>query len=180
MALLTKPNPRQISLIEVLAEAFPGVKASAAGDGTDYEYLRADPSGDPLPPLEAIQAKQLELSRLHMWRLIQAERDARKANGVKVGPNWFHSDDGSRIQQLALVIFGANLPQGIMWKTLDGAFVPMTNTLAVQIFQASAAQDTAIFTVAEQHKAGMMYSHTPWTYDFSSMWPATYEGSQLN
>lgn len=180
MPLLTKPNARQLSYMEVLADAFPNVRAHAVGDGSDYEYLRADPGGDPLPSLEILQAKQLELTRIYMWRLIQLERDARKANGVKVGPNWFHSDDSSRIQQLALVIFGANLPQGIMWKTLDGAFVPMTNTLAVQIFQASAAQDTAIFTVAEQHKAGMMYSHTPWTYDFSTMWPATYEGSQLN
>lgn len=180
MALLTKPLPRQISLMEVLSDSFPAVKASAIGDGTDYEYITVDPTGAPLPPLEEIQAKQLELSRLHMWRLIQAERDARKANGVKVGANWFHSDDSSRIQQLALVIFGSNLPQGIMWKTLNGAFVQMTNALAIQIFQASAAQDTAIFTVAEQHKAGMMYSHTPWTYDFSSMWPPTYEGSQLN
>lgn len=114
-----------------------------------------------------------EWKRNVIWKKIQAERDRRKAGGVKVGDHWFHSDDSSRIQQLALVIFGANLPSNIMWKTMSGAFVEMTPTLIQQIFQASAAQDITIFTAAETHKAQMMASPDPEAYDFSGGWPDT-------
>lgn len=109
-----------------------------------------------------------------VWKGIQAERDRRKANGVKVGSNWFHSDDTSRIQQIGLVMFGANMPAGILWKTLTGSFVQMSPTLAMQIFMAVAASDIAIFTVAEQHRGAMMASQNPKEYDYSSGWPVTY------
>ena len=66
-----------------------------------------------------------------------------------------------------------------MWKTLNGAFVQMSNALALQIFQSSAAQDVAIFTVAEQHKAAMLALANPLEYDFSGGWPPTYTGSIL-
>jgi hypothetical protein len=179
MALITKPNLKQVTLMEVLAEHYPNVKAHADGDGTDYEYLHVEAGSDPIPPLAELQAKQDYMTRVNVWSAIKAERDARQANGVKVGANWFHSDPSSRIQQLALVIFAANLPGNIMWKCLDGAFVLMTPTLAVQIFQASAASDIAIFTVAETHKAQMNASSNPVNYDFSTGWPPTYEGSLL-
>ena len=74
-------------------------------------------------------------------QLHQSERDRRKHDGgYKVGTNWFHSDDTSRIQQIALTIMGANMPANIMWKTMSGSFVLMTPTLAGQIFQAAAAR----------------------------------------
>ena len=113
------------------------------------------------------------------WKEIQAERDRRKYAGVYVASvdKWFHTDDSSRIQQLGLVMMGAGLPAGIMWKTLDNSFIPMTRTLAMQIFQGIAANDVAIFAVAEQHKLQVFASNDPINYNFLTMtpkWPKIY------
>ncbi len=69
---------------------------------------------------------------------------------------------------------GANMPQGIGWKTLDNGIVAMTPTLAGQIFAAAAASDLAIYTAALVHKAAMEASEDPAAYDFSAGWPAIY------
>lgn len=111
-----------------------------------------------------------------VWGAIKAERDHRKAGGVKVGERWFHSDDASRIQQLALVMMGTGLPAGLQWKTMDGSFITMTPALAQQVFTAQAASDQAIFAVAEQHRVAMEASADPASYDFSAGWPASYAG----
>ena len=100
-------------------------------------------------------ATSLKNDKAEKWELIKSERDKRKSGGVKVGEKWFHSDSDSRIQQLGLVMMGGNIPAGLMWKTLDGSFVAMTQSLALQIFQAVAANDMAIFAAAETHKAKM-------------------------
>lgn len=123
---------------------------------------------------EEIAAQELAAIKADMWKKIQIERDRRKSNGVKVGENWYHSDDTSRIQQIGLVMFGENMPTGIMWKTLSGSFVQMTPTLALQIFSAVAASDMAIFAKAEYHKAQMMASSNPASYDYLTDWPLSY------
>lgn len=93
--------------------------------------------------------------------------------------DWFHSDDSSRIQQLALSMMGNSIPAGLMWKTLTltppPVFVEMTPALAQGIFQATAASDAAIFAAAEVHRIAMEASDTPETYDFSSGWPVSIE-----
>lgn len=109
------------------------------------------------------------------WERIKTERDRRKYAGVKVGEHWFHSDDTSRIQQIALSMMGVAMPAGIQWKTMAGDFVEMSPELANQIFAAVAANDQAIFSVAEQHKQAMQASSEPWLYDFSTGWPQTFE-----
>lgn len=103
---------------------------------------------------------------------IKADRDRRKLAGTPVGAHVFHSDPDSRIQQIGLVMMGASLPAGIMWKTVGGAFVEMTPTLAGQIFQATAARDVALFAAAEAHIAAAALLDDPLTYDFSAGWPA--------
>lgn len=109
------------------------------------------------------------------WKQIKALRDSRKSQGgVKVGTKWFHSDDPSRIQQVGLVMMGAGIPVNTQWKTMDGSFVTMTQTLAGQIFQASAANDMAIFAAAETHKAAMEARADPASYDFSTGWPKAF------
>jgi len=124
------------------------------------------------PTVDSYNASQLIIQQNSSWRLIQAERDRRKGTGgYKVGNYWFHSDDTSRIQQIALVMMGAGMPSGIMWKTMTGEFVLMTPTLAGQIFQAAASSDIVIFSVAESKKVAMMSSTTPNTYDYLSGWP---------
>lgn len=166
--------------MDAIALHFPNVMATSIGSGNDYDNIHEDEgSPEQIPPKTELDALVLTMNREKMWRAIQAERDRRQANGVKVGDNWFHSDNSSRIQQLALVIFGSNIPANIMWKTMDGVFVEMSSTLALQIFQYSAAQDVAIFTAAEIHKAAMMALANPLEYDFSGGWPPTYTGSIL-
>lgn len=113
-----------------------------------------------------------------VWQAIKVERERRKAGGVKVkvGPvnKWFHSDDASRIQQIGLVMMGTNIPAGLQWKTLDGSFVAITQTVAQNVFAAAAASDQAIFGVAEAHKAAVEACDDPSVYDYSTGWPKVY------
>jgi hypothetical protein len=119
------------------------------------------------------QENKLEQAKLRRWDDIKAERDRCKSGGVKVGDKWFHSDDASRIQQIGLKMFGASVPP-VPWKTMDGSFVPMTQELAELIFQGVAASDQVIFAKAEEHRAAMLASADPATYDFSTGWPLTF------
>lgn len=160
------------SYIDAISNFYPARKIRAEGNGFDYEHLIAD-DGLPLPPKSELDTKRLVVGQERKWREIQAERERRKYNGVRIGSNWFHTDDASRIQQIGLVLMGAALPP-IQWKTLGGAFVTMTPTLAQQIFQSVAAQDVALFAVAEQHKAAMLQLSNPSSYDFTSGWPPTF------
>ena len=109
-----------------------------------------------------------------MAAAIKARRDARLDGGTKVGEKWFHSDSPSRIQQLGLVIMGANIPAGLMWKTMDKSFVSMTQTLAMQVFAAVAASDSALYTKAEQIKSAMLSSASPASFDYTTGWPLVY------
>ena len=130
--------------------------------GSDETYS----DNQPIPSTVQIKARA--------WDAIKAERDRRKSGGVKVGAKWFHSDDGSRIQQIGLVMMGASIPANLQWKTMDGTFITMTQTLASQVFQAVAASDQAIFAAAETHRAAMEASADPASYDFSTGWPKVY------
>jgi hypothetical protein len=113
-----------------------------------------------------------------IWVKIKALRDLRQSGGYLVAvatlPKWFHSDDGSRIQQLGLLMLGASIPANLQWKTMDGTFVTMTQALASQIFSAASASDQAIFAKAESHKAAMSASSDPAAYDFLTGWPLVY------
>lgn len=102
---------------------------------------------------------------------IKADRDRRKSAGTPVGPYVFHSDPDSRIQQLGLVMMGASIPAGIMWKTKGTGYVEMTPTLAQQIFGATATRDVALFSVADAHITAAAASDDPLSYDYSTGWP---------
>ena len=114
-----------------------------------------------------------------VWTKIKVERDRRKYLGVKVGSHWFHSDDASRIQQMALAMMGNSIPAGLQWKTLTltplPVFVEMSPALAQGIFQATAASDAAIFAAAETHRIAMEASPNPESYDFNTGWPLSIE-----
>lgn len=112
-----------------------------------------------------------------IWEQIKAKRDNLTENGgYKVGTKWFHSDQKSRSQQLGLVLLGASIPAGLQWKTMDGTFVTMTQTLAQQVLAAAGASDQAIFAAAETHKAALEACADPSAYDFSGGWPAAFKG----
>jgi hypothetical protein len=106
---------------------------------------------------------------------IKAERDLRKDGGTFTGGKWFHSDRDSRIQQLGLVMMGAALP-AVQWKTMDGSYVTMNQTLAAAIFQATVTLDMALFSTAEVHIGAVSASLLPRDYDFTVGWPAHYVG----
>jgi hypothetical protein len=131
--------------------------------------------GVPLPA----DLPPIEQRRAAAWEAIKTERDRRAAMGVKVGANWFHSDQKSRTQQLGLVLLGQNIPAGLQWKTLSYApepvFVTMTPALAQGIVMSTAASDTAIFTAAEVHRMSMEASPNPETYDYGTGWPVSIE-----
>ena len=128
-------------------------------------------------PAEDVSANRAA-ARAAKWEAIKAERDRRKALGVKVDGRWFHSDADSRVQQISLFVMGAAVPS-IQWKTLtttpSPVFVTMTQTIAAGIFQNTAASDAAIFAAAETHRIAMEASPTPETYDFTGGWPASIE-----
>lgn len=128
----------------------------------------------PQPTEAEIFAAILPAARASVIQRIKAERDRRKFEGVTVGDHRFHSDPDSRTQQLGLVILGANIPPGLQWKTVGGAFVTMTQTLAGQIFGATAARDTAMFANAETHIAAVQAltdAEDVLAYDYSTGWP---------
>ncbi len=163
-----------VNYIQAIGHAYPNVGCHAIGDGSVYENIVYD-SGDPIPPQADLDTWIVTQIKSDMWDLIKAERDRRTTTGgYKVGNYWYHSDNASRIQQIALVMLGANMPSGVMWKTMSGEFVSMTPTLAMQIFQAAIASDMAIFTVAEQKRAAMSIAADPDSYNYLSGWPLIY------
>jgi len=142
-----------------------------ADDGAG-PYIAAWYSAQSQPTPEQIEGARHPAALALITQRIKAERDRRKLAGTPVGAHVFHSDPDSRIQQIGLVMMGAALPAGIMWKTVGGAFVEMTPALAGQIFQATAARDVALFAAAEAHIAAAAASDDPRVYDFTAGWPA--------
>lgn len=147
------------------------LRADLGADAAEHEALIAEIEATYVPPEPAPLADRQAAA----WERIKVERDKQKCSGVKVGEQWFHSDNSSRIQQLALVMMGNSLPVGLLWKTLTlqslPVFVEMTPTLAQSIFQATVASDAVIFDTAEKHRVKMEASTTPEDYDFSNGWP---------
>ena len=125
--------------------------------------------------------------RRHVWESIKTERERRKYAGVKVNGHWFHSDPDSRTQQIGLVIAGVSIPPGLMWKTLTpggGLFAPveveMTPTLAQAIFIGTIYHDGAFYAAGEIHRAAILASTDPYTYDYTTNWPESFEDIVAN
>lgn len=164
--------------MQVIGDKYPTVQASCQGDGSDYSSIYLE-SGDPIPSQTQLDSDIQSMNITMMWNAIKAERDYRAATGgYKVGTYWYHSDQVSRTQQIALVILGANIPANLQWKTMTGAFATMTQTLAGQIFGAAVQSDNTIFNMAQQHLTNMTASANPLSYDFSTGWPQTFQESQ--
>lgn len=138
------------------------------------QYKPIVPTGCTLTIEETLPTKSLLTRQSERWELIKQKRTSIQDGGVLVGTKWYHSDSDSRIQQLGLVMMGASIPANLQWKTMDGSFVLMTQTLAGQIFNAVATHDALAFANAETHRAAMLLSITPETYDFSAGWPVVY------
>ena len=107
------------------------------------------------------------------WRQIEAMREAKYSNGVKVGGYWFQTSAWSKINYMGAAMLGDAFP-GTDWKTMTGETVLLTGQLAGQIMVAIAGQTDAIFKAAQSHKEAMMSSEDPSVYDFSEGWPETF------
>ena len=143
----------------------PGLVAAQGNEGIGWGY-DGHTFTAPAPDLTALRAAH--------WEAIKAERDKRiQTGGYLAAGKWFHSDTFSRTQQMGLVMMGAGIPGGLQWKTMDGSFVTMTQTLASQVFSAAAASDAALFALAEQIKAAM--EADPVNFSLASQtWPAVF------
>lgn len=164
---------------EAVINVIEAEPAWAAQSGLTLRLLDADSQvcpgwrligDDLLPPL-----RNLPLERAQLWEQIKTIRDRRtREGGYQAGGYWFHSDEFSRIQQLGLVMLGLNMPQGLQWKTMSGAFVTMTPSLASAIFAAAAAADMATFAHAQALKAQVDAADDPATVAITAGWPAIY------
>lgn len=94
--------------------------------------------------------------------------------GAKVGTHWFHSDTHSKVQQLSLMIAGAALPDGVMWKTMSGEKVLMTPALAVQLYQTQMYQESLLYNYAESLLAQIYELEFPENLDIENGWPEVY------
>lgn len=160
--------------MELIASNYPNVKCRVNGYSYAYEDIIHE-GGDPIPPKSELDALLPNAEKEAIWQQIKEFRDAKQASGFLAAGKWWHSDDQSRIKYLGLMMMGAGIPSGLMWKTMDGTFVEMTQTLAGTIFQTIAGWDSAIFLAAETHNAAMRASSNPSQYVYDqSGWPASY------
>jgi len=157
---------RIVNTVEVESlGVLPGLVAATGNEGIGWLY-DGHAFTAPAPDLTALRAAH--------WEDIKAERDKRiQTGGYLAAGKWFHSDTFSRTQQMGLVMMGADIPAGLQWKTMDGSFVTMTQTLAGQVFAAAAASDAAMFSHAEQIKAAM--EADPVNFSLASQtWPTVF------
>ena len=117
--------------------------------------------------------EEIEAERINKWRQIEAMREEKYNNGVKVGEYWFQTSAWSKINYMGAAMLGEAFP-GTNWKTMTGELVWLTGQLAGQIMAAIASQTDAIFNAAQTHKDAMMSSEDPSIYDFSTDWPETF------
>lgn len=156
--------------------------ADGNADYEDYKaWLAAGNAPDPAEDRAAILARQ--------WDAIKNRRDALIASGgVQVSGKWFQTDTTSRIQwirmeskaQTALLKGGAGgdaITVGgtqVLWKTMDGSFIGVTNDLAIAVVEAVELNDAQIFTVAETKRQQLNAAADPASFDVQSGWPAAY------
>lgn len=162
------------SYVDAIVGGFPGIDVHTLGDPFDYSTLIVG-GEDTLPSQADLDSWIISQERADAWTAIQALRSSYSNGGVKLSGNaWFQTDDTSRIQYLAMVMLGANLPSTIMWKKMDSTFVQMTPTLVQQVFGALIGADQVIFAHAEVLRAGMNAATDPTTYDITTGWPQSY------
>lgn len=111
-----------------------------------------------------------------IWEAIKQKRHTITRGGVYVKSvkKWFHTDDSSRTQYLALQIL-PELPADLMWKTMDNSFVKMDKALITELAMTILQAEQADFANAERHRAAMMETSNPFDYDFSRGWSDTYD-----
>lgn len=144
-------------------------------------WIALTPTPKPLPTLAEFKAEKIEQ--------IKSVRDRLTLNGGhKIGENWYHSNEISLIQQLALngiadkmVAAGAPDSTAIIatpWKTLSGAYVTLTVGIAKSFIQSALTQQSALFSAA-QNKINEVNAlatiESVNVYDINAGFPAVYQ-----
>lgn len=116
-----------------------------------------------------------------IWEAIKQKRHTITRGGVYVKSvkKWFHTDDSSRTQYLALQIL-PELPSELMWKTMDNSFVKMDKALITELAMTILQAEQADFANAEKHRLAMLQAQNPLEYDYSKGWTAIYEQGAIN
>lgn len=122
---------------------------------------------------DAAIAANLSALRTAKNTAIKAERDRRKFNGVYVSNKWIHTDADSRTQWIGMVIMGASVP-AIEWTTMDNTSITTSQTLANDVFQATATLDATLFAHAKSLIASVDASNDPASIDITVGWPDTF------
>lgn len=136
-----------------------------------------------------IAPKPVDSVRTMVWEWIKTHRDALMEAGCEVGADWYHNDVKSRSQWERMVnranteamadadayLIGG---QPVAWKTMHGAFVPLTAGIIRTVVAAFEVQEAAIFTAAETHKQALWLPEMDVddisAYDWRAGWPAVY------
>lgn len=122
-------------------------------------------------------SEQIKRQQQHeMWDGIKQKRHTITRGGVYVPSvkKWFHTDDSSRTQYLALQIL-PQLPSDLMWKTMDNSFVKLTKSLLTELAMTILQSEQADFANAERHRVAMLKADNPLEYDYSTGWSEIYE-----
>ena len=111
-----------------------------------------------------------------MWERIKAKRADNLRHGVYVKSvdKWFHTDDNSRTQYIALAVM-PRLPEKLPWKTMNNSFVNMNKALLGELMEQMLIDEQADFANAERHKAAMEKAENPLEYDYSDGWTANFD-----
>lgn len=122
--------------------------------------------------LEAIKKQH----QSQIWEAIKQKRHTITRGGVYVKSvkKWFHTDDSSRTQYLALQIL-PELPSELMWKTMDNSFVKLDKPLLTELAMTILSNEQADFVNAERHRMAMLQADNPLEYDYSDGWSEIYD-----
>ena len=116
-----------------------------------------------------------------VWEAVKQKRHTNIRSGVYIKSvgKWFHNDDSSRTQYLALQVLPSS-PPDLMWKTMDNSFVPMTKDLLNEIAMTMLTKEQSDFANAEKHLLAMLQADNPLEYDYSTGWSETYLRGRTN
>lgn len=166
--------------IELLEGQSKGKQIITDSDGTP---ILVDPQPSPAHVLKdgtwvispEKQAALLKEQRALMWEKIKQKRHDNLRSGVYIKSvgKWFHTNDESR-QQYTFLRTLAQLPDKLMWKTMDNSFVQITKDVLDELSLQLILDEQADFMNAEKHKALMEQSENPLEYDFSTGWIKTF------
>ena len=114
--------------------------------------------------------------KLELIEKVKQKRDLVKFQGVFISNKWIHTDTYSRTQWMAMVMMGANLPI-VSWTTMDKSTINTSQTLAMQVFQGVAIQDSLIYSVSSTHISNILALDDAYGYDILTGWPTTFQGT---